>query len=748
MVTVDDVPLPPARDRVESDGTAVLHMQSVGAASDGDELFPDFVYGGWWHIGLHDFDAFAAAMEAAAAAEPRPRHPQAFWIGNVEMSPSRAALVALSAAHPERVDARGIRWQHARGNVSEATGARAATDAWVTLQDHVRWRYLVDLEGTGWSGRLKLLPFAGRPLLVQERPYWDWASSRLVAHEHYVPLRSDLSDVLAQLDALDADPPRAQRIADAAAQVARERLGFGAAVAHAVNLTSRRLRALLPAAAEARAAALAKAAPQKRQGRWEQRLRSAKVTSAGEAAPASAPMPAVLSAAAEALAAGASEAAAREAPWAGEAEADDGDDAAAEALQRRAEADARAAAAAVHAAAARPTAYDCAGHVVRVHPISNSLPDHLFVAAVPRKTVGFAENMPGNASTYVFRTEATYLGHYRRSLYGVTRKKTGWDSGRHLEIMASGAVPFFVDIDALPPQTLSFYPSELIRRAMALPGVRARAGGADDGRWYLNRENFWVGAGFNVSEYREVAAAILAHARAHLSASAMAAHVLRTMGVDDAAARPLLFVTHCSEDFTADSLLFGFQRLLGADAVVDASFDTEGMEHPWCDDAHRGERRKPLLYAAADNDPGTNRFSLRGSHADSPRISRERLEERLAAREFGAVIFGSASRTTSLLPIVREHYPPSRVAFVYGEDMPYPLNAGWPYEGIQRPVGSRAPLPSTADASRWGVVFQRELYEAAADAPHRHQTLMVPGVADVVERGWREPLSTGACIDD
>ena len=112
------------------------------------------------------------------------------------------------------------------------------------------------------------------------------------------------------------------------------------------------------------------------------------------------------------------------------------------------------------------------------------------------------------------------------------------------------------------------------------------------------------------------------------------------------------------------------------------------------------------------------------------------------------MIFGSASRTTSLLPIVREHYPPSRVAFVYGEDMPYPLNAGWPYEGIQRPIGSRAPLPSTADASRWGVVFQRELYEAAADAPHRHQTVMVPGVADVVERGWREPLSTGACIDD
>ena len=104
-------------------------------------------------------------------------------------------------------------------------------------------------------------------------------------HEHYVPLRSDLSDVLAQLDALDADPVRAQRIADAAAQVARERLGFGAAVAHAVNLTTRRLRALLPRrrwraprrlprrAAEAAGAVGAAAAV-------------GKVTSAGEAAPA------------------------------------------------------------------------------------------------------------------------------------------------------------------------------------------------------------------------------------------------------------------------------------------------------------------------------------------------------------------------------------------------------------------------------------------------------------------------------
>jgi hypothetical protein len=171
LVSIDDVPLPDMSDRLAPDGTLLIHMQTVGASEEGERLFPDFVYGGWWHIGLHDYDAFAWAMTARAAAPPE--HPQLFWMGNVEMSPSRAALVAMSVADPDRIDARGMRWAHARGNVSEATGERAATDGWVSLQRHAEWRYLIDVEGMGWSGRLKLLPHAGRALLVRRQPCWD-----------------------------------------------------------------------------------------------------------------------------------------------------------------------------------------------------------------------------------------------------------------------------------------------------------------------------------------------------------------------------------------------------------------------------------------------------------------------------------------------------------------------------------------------------------------------------------------------
>ena len=76
--------------------------------------------------------------------------------------------------------------------------------------------------------------------------------------------------------------------------------------------------------------------------------------------------------------------------------------------------------------AAVPSAYLWRGRRVEVHPISNSLPDALFVPHVPRKARGMAANVPGNASTYVFATEEGYLRHYRRALFGVTRKKTGW----------------------------------------------------------------------------------------------------------------------------------------------------------------------------------------------------------------------------------------------------------------------------------------------------------------------------------
>ena len=133
------------------------------------------------------------------------------------------------------------------------------------------------------------------------------------------------------------------------------------------------------------------------------------------------------------------------------------------------------------------------------------------------------------------------------------------------------------------------------------------------------------------------------------SASAMAAHVLRTRASttrrrgrcsSSPIARRTSPQTRCCSGSSGCSAL----TLSSTLPSTPREWSTRGATSPTAaSGASRRRRQRPWYY----------RFSLRGSHADSPRISRERLEERLAAREFGAVIFGSASRTTSLLPTAR-----------------------------------------------------------------------------------------------
>ena len=50
-------------------------------------------------------------------------------------------------------------------------------------------------------------------------------------------------------------------------------------------------------------------------------------------------------------------------------------------------------------------------------------------------------------------------------------KKAGWDCFRHYEIIASGSMPYFLDIERLPSHTMQNFPVHLVQKAMQLPGV-------------------------------------------------------------------------------------------------------------------------------------------------------------------------------------------------------------------------------------------------------------------------------------
>ena len=90
-------------------------------------------------------------------------------------------------------------------------------------------------------------------------------------------------------------------------------------------------------------------------------------------------------------------------------------------------------------------------------PIHFAIPPEKIVhTSAKTQLVAFID--PRDRSTYIYDSEEAYYADYRRSCFGVTMKKAGWDCLRHYEIMANRCVPFFIGLDACPPTTMHRFP--------------------------------------------------------------------------------------------------------------------------------------------------------------------------------------------------------------------------------------------------------------------------------------------------
>lgn len=189
-----------------------------------DVPVPDFIFGGWPEVGIDDFDQTASAM--AAAGEQPAELPVVGWIGSCHLNLGRWALLGLGHTHPDLLDVHHVQW------VYDPTGLRTVKQNHLSLPEQVgRWSALVDVEGLGYSGRLKLLLHSGRPVLVQDRPWREWYWDSLVAMEDYIPVRRDLSDVVDQARWVQQNPQEAEQIGRAGQKLAQRLLTRASAVA-------------------------------------------------------------------------------------------------------------------------------------------------------------------------------------------------------------------------------------------------------------------------------------------------------------------------------------------------------------------------------------------------------------------------------------------------------------------------------------------------------------------------------------
>ncbi len=194
------------------------------SAADGyaEIAAPDFVFNGWPEAQFDDYDQKARAM--SAASEKTPLDNRAFWAGRC-MNEARKAAVRIASMHPDLLEA-----YDTEPNYDGAAMRYSGT--FRTMEEQVAtYRYLIDVEGAGYSGRLKLQLHSKRVVLLQERPWREWFFADIEPFRHYVPVARDLSDLVERIEWLHDNPKREAEIAEEAQRFAQTHLTRSAAVA-------------------------------------------------------------------------------------------------------------------------------------------------------------------------------------------------------------------------------------------------------------------------------------------------------------------------------------------------------------------------------------------------------------------------------------------------------------------------------------------------------------------------------------
>ncbi len=208
-------------DRPNRQSRQITVFANCSVDSHADVAAPDFIFQGWPEARFEDFDAKAALLAAASASLPL--YDRVFWTGRCD-NPVRGKLVGLSLGQPDKVEA-----VDALAHYDPKTDLYR--DNFKSMEEQVaEYRYLIDVEGSGYSGRLKLLLHAARTVLLVDRPYREYYFDDIEPFRHYVPVKRDLTDLLDRIDWLRSNPKLEAEIIGEAQEFARTRLTRKAAV--------------------------------------------------------------------------------------------------------------------------------------------------------------------------------------------------------------------------------------------------------------------------------------------------------------------------------------------------------------------------------------------------------------------------------------------------------------------------------------------------------------------------------------
>jgi len=181
---------------------------------------PDYIFWDWPETAVYDYPTLVQQMIRASAIPPT--SDKLFWIGNLSTNLTRQELMRLANGRQD-MQIEAMTWTNSNAALPSETKL-AHSGNFYTMPQHCQFKYLLDMQGNGHSGRLKMLLFSGRPVLVQGRKWKEYFHNWLVPFEHYIPVEESLRDLSAKLEWARSHEEECKRIGAAGQSFALQHL--------------------------------------------------------------------------------------------------------------------------------------------------------------------------------------------------------------------------------------------------------------------------------------------------------------------------------------------------------------------------------------------------------------------------------------------------------------------------------------------------------------------------------------------
>ena len=189
-----------------------------------DRTLPCFAFDHWKEAKIDDYTEMCEAIVKRSSLPHK--FDKLFWAGQVSHR-TRKIFIDRFSSHPKM---ELVYHRHHWGHFSRLPSR------YTTLPDHCDYKYMLDLQGNGYSARVKFLLHTKRPLFYQQRKfheYWFWSLEPFV---HYIPVKEDLSDFQEMFDWAEKNPKKCSEIANNAYDFATSNLKRSDAVQRMKNI--------------------------------------------------------------------------------------------------------------------------------------------------------------------------------------------------------------------------------------------------------------------------------------------------------------------------------------------------------------------------------------------------------------------------------------------------------------------------------------------------------------------------------